>query len=318
MPFRSHNNLTTAEEDSLSEGKIIKAWGAGCAWRTLIAIIIFFIMVIALFGLFVFTITLPITTDQRLFIVMGGFLFFLCLMVAGVLIWGGWRRNQYNQKLDAAFVPMGLPGKVYLWNGRQYHGVLNGRQVDVYFYRGPSLEIYIASQLHTRLGIGLKGRINQFASNRLNLPELVMGDPRLAHLGIFSLDEGWGRELLSQSPAMEAILRLTLLQPGLEFRNLLFQPEAVKFQLHHINIDTITPENLHAWVSDLTELIRIAEALPLPHVTDKATAMENKARLRRSDLTLPIVGITCGVIGLFASIFIVALFLVIFLLNGGI
>jgi hypothetical protein len=49
---------------------------------------------------------------------------------------------------------------------------------------------------------------------------------------------------------------------------------------------------------------------------EEATAMEKKSRLRRSDLPHPIVGIICGVIGLFASIFINALFLLIFLLNG--
>lgn len=306
------------EEDSLSEGKIIKAWGAGCAWRILIAVIIFILLMTAFIGLVILSLYLPITTDQRLFLVMGGVFLFLCLMIAGALIWGGWSRNQYTHKLDAAFFPMGLTGKGYLWNGRQYHGVVNSRQVDSYFYRGPSLEIYIASPLHTRLGIGLKGRINQFASSRMNQPELVTGDPTLAHLGVYTTDEHWGRELLSQSPAMAAILRLTAIQPGLEFRILLFQPEAIKYQLHHINIGTIAPENLHSWMNDLFDLVRIAESLPSPQATETATMMENKARLNRSDLTLPIVGITCGVLGLFTAIFIVGLLLLIFMQRGGI
>jgi hypothetical protein len=151
----------------------------------------------------------------------------------------------------------------------------------------------------------------------LNRPELISNDPDLAQISVYPLDERWSRELLDNPLARAIILRLTAAQPGFEFRNLLFQPEAIQFQVHHVNPGTITPENLRAWVYDLLDLIRIAESLPAPSVTATASSMERKARLSRSDFTLPIIGITCGVIGLFTAILMIGLFLLIYFERGG-
>jgi len=304
-------------EISLSENKLLKAWGAGCTRSIVISLVVFMIMLGAFLGLVILVFLLPIPNDQRIYLLMGGFLLILFLMITGVLLWGVRSINRYRRLLDAALTPLGLTGIAYMWNGRQYHGMLNGRQADVYFYRGPSLDIYIASPLNTRLGIGLKGPKNQHASVGLNHTELVINDPDLAHISIFSLDVPWGRELLDNPLARAAIVRLTSLQPGLEFRNLSFQPEALHFHLHHINPGTLTPENLRLWVIDLLDLITIAESLPSPSVTDAASSLERKARLRRSDFTLPLLGISCGIIGLFTAILIVGLFLLIFFERGG-
>jgi hypothetical protein len=302
---------------SLSENKLLKAWWAGCARSIFISLVLLIILFGVLLGLVILVFLVPIPNDQHIYFLMGGFFLILFLMITCALLWGVWSINRHSQKLDAALLPLGLTGDAYMLNGRQYHGILNGRQADVYFYRGPSLDIYIASPLNTRLGIGLKGPKNHPNSVGLNSPELAINDPDLAHTSIYSLDEDWGRELLEHPLARAAILRLTALQPGLEFRNLLFQPEALHFQVHHINPGTITPENLRIWVYDLLDLIRIAESLPSPRVTAAASSLERKARLTRNDFFLPIVGISCGIIGLFTAILIVGLFLLIFFERGG-
>jgi hypothetical protein len=302
---------------SLSENKLLKAWGAGCTRSIIISLVVLFILFGAFIGLVILVFLLPIPADQRIYILLGGFFLILFLLIACALIWGVWSINRHSRKLDTALTPFGLNGNAYMLNGRQYHGLLNGRQADIYFYRGPSLDIYIASPLNTRLGIGLKGPRNQSTSFGLNSTDLVFNDPDLAHTSIFSLDERWGRELLDDPLARAAIVRLTALQPGLEFRNLSFQPDALHFHLHHINPGTITAENLRIWVCDLLDLITIAESLPSPRVTAAASSLEQKARLRRSDFTLPMVGISCGVIGLFTAILIVGLFLLIFFERGG-
>jgi len=304
-------------EISLSENKLLKAWAAGCTRSIIISLVVFIIILGAFLGLVILVFLLPIPNDQRIFILMGGFFLILFLMIACALLWGAWSINRHSRKLDAALTPLGLTGIAYMLNGRQYHGMLNGRQADIYFYRGPSLDIYIASPLNTRLGIGLKGPNNQPASVGLNHTELVINDPVLAHTSIFSLDERWGRDLLDNPLARAAIVRLTALQPGLEFRNLLFQPEALHYCMPHINRGTITPENLRILVNDLLDLIRIAESLPSPSVTTAASSLEQKARLSRSDFTLPMLGISCGIICLFTGILIVGLFLLIFFERGG-
>jgi hypothetical protein len=286
----------------VSESKIIKAWGAGCVRQALLAIIIFLVIVVGLVGLVILSVLLPITESQRIYIWVGGLLLLLFVMVGGIFVWSAYTIRRHAAQLDAVFNPLGLNGKPYLWNGRQYHGTLNGRQVDVYFYRGPSLVIYIASPLNTRLGIRWKGHFSQIVSSTVNRPELDSNDPDLAHLGIYTLDEAWGRELLDNAQAKAAILRLITNEAGFEFRNLLFQPEAIQFQIHRINLSAITTENLRIWVNDLFDLTGIAESLPAPSVSAVASAMERKTRLNRSDFTIPIMGITCGIIGFFAAI----------------
>jgi hypothetical protein len=303
-------------EISLVEKKLLKAWGTGCTRMGLISLGVIFLMFGAFLGLAILVFLLPIPNEQRIYILVGGFFLILFLMIAFAFVWGAWSIHRNSRKLDAALSPLDLTGKAYMWNGRQYHGLMHGRQVDVYFYRGPSMDIYIASPLSTRLGIGLKGRKNQPFSVGMNQTELVINNPAMQDVGVYSMDERWGRELLDDPFARAIILRLAAIQTGLEFRNLLFQPEALHFQLHHINPGTLTPENVHNWVADLLDLVRIAESLPPPGVTDAASSLEHKARLSRSDFTLPLLGISCGIILLFTAILAVGLFLVLFFAQG--
>lgn len=301
----------------MSESKIIRSWGAACVRQTLLAVIILLIMVASLVGLVILSVLLPITERQRIYLWVGGLLLLLFVMIAIIFIWSSRTIQRRAALLDEIFGLLGLTGRAYLWNGRQYHGSLNGRQVDVYFYRGPSLAIYIASPLNTRLGIGLKGRFSQLASSVINRPELLSNDPELAHLGIYPLDQRWGMDLLANAQAKAAILRLTAAGSDFEIRNLLFQPEALQFQIHRINSRTITAENLRIWVNDLFDLVEIAESLPAPTVTAVASAMERTTRQNRSRFALPILGIACGILGFFAAIIIIIIILFINLAKVG-
>jgi hypothetical protein len=306
------------EGNSMSESEFIKSWGAGCIRQVLIAVFIFLIFVAGLVGLVILSVLLPIAESQRIYIWVGGLLLFLFLIVGGLLLWNAHTIRRCASQLDAAFNQLGLSGRSYLWNGRQYHGTLNGRQVDAYFYRRPILAIYIASTLNTRLGIGLKGRISQMALSAFQRPESASNDPDLMPLAIYPLDEAWGRELLNNAQAKAVILRLTSAHAEYEFRNLLFQPEAIQFQIHRISLGAINSENLRIWINDLLDLATIAESLPPPSITSHASSMERKGRENRGDFILPILGITCGIIGFFTAIIIIIMILFVNLIKGGI
>jgi hypothetical protein len=305
------------EGNSLSISKIVNSWGSGCALQALLAIIIMLVVMAGVVGLVILSVLLPVTESQRMYIWVGGFLILMVLMLGGIFLWSARSVKRRATQLDAAFNPMGLTGRAYLWNGRQYHGTLNGRQVDAYFYRGPSLAIYIASPLNTRMGIGLRGRFSLLASRSIARPELVTNDPEFVHLGIFPLDERWGRDLLDNSQAKAAILRLITIGSKFEFRNLLFQPEAIQLQIHRTDISALTVENIRIWIYDLLDLARIAESLHPPAVTAVASAMERKTRLSRNDFIWPILGITCGIIGFFAACITIVAILFINLVKGG-
>jgi hypothetical protein len=306
------------EEEALAEGKIVKSWGLGCARQTSIAILIFLVLLTGFIGLIILSITVRLTEDQRVYLWVAGFVLLLFLVMIGILFWANRQIRQRLVQLDAACMPLGLSGKGYLWNGRQYHGIYRGRQADIYFFRGPTLDIYLASQVNTRLGIGLKGQVSQIAARFFTQLELDTNDPELAKFSIFALDAAWGQALLNAPQAKDLVLRLAKTTPGLEFRNLLFQPDALHLQINRIQINEIIPENIRSWLDGLQELAEMAESLPPPQVTAVASAMERRNRLNRSGYTLPMLVITCAVVGIFAVIFVIALIVIITISQGGI
>jgi len=285
----------------VTESRLIKAWGGGCARRFALYIAVA-IVVIGGFGcLTAVTFLLPIDEDLRLYVWGGSLLAFILILVLGVIAWGLWSVRQRAGKLDSVFTPLGLTGKMYLQNGRQYHGTVRGRQVDVYLYRGPTLQIYLAAPLGTRVGISRKGIIQKIAADKLEKEILNLGDPGFDHLGIYPLDHRWTRELLTDPRASEIILRLTDEQSAVEIRTLMIQPNALLLQLGHTQIKNITPENVRSWMDDLWELARIAGGLRPPTKTAQESEMEHTTRTERSKYTWPIIGITCGVFALMAA-----------------
>jgi hypothetical protein len=130
-------------------------------------------------------------------------------------------------------------------------------------------------------------------------PELVINDSEW--LIKFPLEGAWGQEIL-RDPKPAAILQLTAAQTRLN-SGLLFNKRCL--QLHRVSLATITSENVRAWVYDLLDLVKIAETLPSPGITATASTMERQARMNRSHLSLPILGITCSVFILFMIIIIV-------------
>ncbi len=301
----------------MSERKIAKSWGVGCIRQTLLVIVAFLVLLTGFMALVLLSTILPLTADQRTYLWLGGTLFLFFLIGIGIFIWSNRLIHGRTIRLDAAFAPLGLAGKGFALNGRQYHGVIDNRHVDIYFYRGPTLDIYLSASINTRMGIGLKGSHHRMASSLLHHPEMLMADPELSHFGFYPLDEAWGRALLEAPVSKQVVLRLMAAAPGLEFRNLVFQPEAVHLQINRINLADITGDKVSAWLNDLISLAVIAESLPTPHSMVTASSMERRARLSRSDFTLPLVGLTCGIIGFLTAIFIILLVFFINLGKGG-
>jgi len=301
----------------MSERKILKAWGAGLARGVVLRLVVGIVVVCVFLSCLALAFLLPIDQDLRVFVLAGGFGLFLLLVTAGILTWGLWGRRQRAEQLDEALVPLGLTGRGYLTIGRQYHGNVRGRQVDVYFNRGPTMDIYVATPLRTRLGIGEKSAIGKAASSLFNRPAIETGDPDLAHLNIHPLDERWARDMLSEPRAKAAILELTSDAGPIEIRQLLFQPDAIQLKLHHVQVADLTPENVQSWVNDLLELARLAESLPAPMHTAEASGLEHRVRTDRSSYTWPIVGITCAVLAIMTLCVTAAAFGLIYLMESG-
>jgi hypothetical protein len=202
----------------------------------------------------------------------------------GVLVFGGavgaglFILLRQAARLDAAFKPQGLAGKAYLLNGRQYHGLRGGRQVDAYFYRGPSLDLSLGAAVHTGLGVGSKSWLSTALAGAANQAPLETGDPAYASLNIFPVDETWSRALLAEPQAKAALLRLAANQIALEMRRVSLEPEAVRLHVRRLPLSAFTAENVGQWLNDLSTLAQTAESLPAPQLTAPPSGVTRQSR----------------------------------------
>jgi hypothetical protein len=188
-------------------------------------------------------------------------------------------------RLDALFVPLGLLGGAYQTRFRQYHGEVEGRQVDVYFARGPVLEIEAGTSLQTRLGVTDGKSDARFLAGLMGRRPLE-GAGAPDDLTLFAADEAWAGSLLADPDVADLLRRLTALGSSLFTRQqVVLRPGTFALKLSGnrrlFKLD-LAPQQVRAWLDDLLSLVQAAERLPAPQVTDELTAGERSmAKLRR-------------------------------------
>jgi len=234
--------------------------------------------------------------------------FLIGLMVAGlaatpVVVFAplAWSVNRRARWLDGVFGPLGLTGGLYVLKGRQYRGVVGGREVDLRFYQGPTLEIYVTTPLMTRLSVAEKSAVIPALAKAFKRAPLELGDPALSGLSVFALDGEWARTLLAQPEARAIVLRLMQASQWALLRQVHLQPGAFLLRLYRntnvFRYDIAPPEG-QQWVYDLIALARVAESMPAPQVTEPVSSAERLVRSGKiGRATLPItIGMTLALI----------------------
>ncbi len=247
--------------------RILKSW-ASCCSRQLLLSLGLSIAGILVFGvLAAAALLLPMPAgheNDRDLVFAGGLALFFLLSLIAILLWGTGQIRSQASRLDPAFFPYGMQGKGYLTSGRQYHGALSGRKLDVYFYRGPILDIYLSTSIQTYMGLGYKTQVGALLGRMSGMQPLSGLAPALEPFVVTARDEPWARSLLSIPEAVEKILNLTSNPGPVELPALIFQPGTLLFRLYHVPMERITQQNVQVWLNYLLELTRIAEGLPLP------------------------------------------------------
>jgi hypothetical protein len=204
-----------------------------------------------------------------------------------ILLGGGfggfaWVLQRRKRRLDAAFTPLGLEGERYLLTGRRYQGTVEGRRVDVRFYRGPMLELHVSTPLQTRFGVAEKGSTTLPLARLFGREPVDLDYPELRGLHVFALDEDWARSLLANPEARMVVRRL--LQAGQSWaliQQVVLGPGAFRLRLYrnkHLFKYEITSEETRRWFDDLLVLARAAESLPAPTVTAEESSAERLVR----------------------------------------
>jgi hypothetical protein len=232
--------------------------------------------------------------NTGMYVMLGIGLFVFVGMIAIALAVFAVMTLRRARALDAVFTPMGLKGSAYMLNGRHYQGQIGGRAVDIYIYRGPTVEFRLQAATQTRLLAVPKGSLPTSVAWIFDKHPLATGTPVLSAFSIFPLDENWSRKLLAESGAAEAIR--TLMSLGADwaiFRRVEIQPGEVTLTLYRSRSvfgNSIEQTAAQAWMNALQALAQAAESQPAPEVTaQKENTSSREVRKKRSNSLVYIV-----------------------------
>lgn len=300
-----------------TENRLFRAYGQGCARGTLLYVLVAVIVTGGFCCLSALAFMLPVDEEFQLYVWVALIVAFMFVAVGATVVLVVFVVRRRASELDEAFFPLGLEGRSYLMNGRQYHGTFRGYAIHVYFYRGPTLQIYLDVPLGTRVGIGRQGAISRLAADMTDKQALSIDYPEFEELVVYPDDQQWAAALFADPQAREAILRLIDEDTAVELRSLSITPNALLWQSVFNPVGNINPETVSAWIDDLYELSRTAQGLRPPKVTAVESGLEHTTRTDRSKYTWPIIGITCGIVAVMAVCITVISVAVILLTESG-
>ncbi|MFN2283653.1 MAG: hypothetical protein ACK2UQ_04475 [Anaerolineae bacterium] len=222
------------------------------------------------------------STDFQLWaIIVAVVIWLVPILVGGVGFPVGvalWRKA----KLDALFLPLGLTGKAYQTRFRQYHGVVQGKQVDVFFYRGPVLEIEVKTTLQTRIGVTNRQSDAHFFADLFGHQPIVFNNPTLSDLTVFAADEAWAKSLLATPNAAEFLHRLVEPSSNVFTRQqVILRPGTFDLMLagnRRLFGFDLKLQQVKGWLDDLIQLVQLAEKQSPPQVTTELTLAERSAQ----------------------------------------
>jgi len=194
-----------------------------------------------------------------------------------------------NRAFDVLFCPLGFTGSTYLLTGRCYKGHFAGREVSIFIYRGPTVEVRIKTRIKTSLQVMPKGSLPASTAGMFNRTPLVTNEPALGAYSIYPLDPAWTLKLLSDYQVLEAIQ--TLMTVGANWvilRRLEIQPGEMALYLNRsrqIIGNMLDLSAAPAWLSALANLAIIAENQADPEVTSQPiniTSHQSRQKISRS------------------------------------
>ncbi len=175
------------------------------------------------------------------------------------------------RSLDAIFKPLGLTGSTYLIYGRHYQGQLDGREVDVYISRGPTVELRLRTTVQTRLQVVPKGSLPATVAGIFDKEPLRTIEPVLNAFSIYPIDPAWTLSLLSDPRAVDSIQALmTTGASWAVFRRVEVQPGEVLLYLYRsrkVFVTSIELDAVQTWLNALQTLAQAAERQLEPGIT---------------------------------------------------
>ncbi len=163
-----------------------------------------------------------------------------------------------SRSLDPVLTPMGLAAKPYALFGRQYRGLLQGRQVQVHYLpaqasRSARLDLTIDADLVARMAIG---RQRPLLDCR-DCPRLDTNEADMGPLQVYAQEGTPARRLLADARARAAIRRLVDDPSSSGQQEIYVQPGRIWLRARPWQI---AEGQIEAWLDDLLALAEAGES----------------------------------------------------------
>jgi hypothetical protein len=186
-----------------------------------------------------------------------------------------------GRRLDRAF-------QQFDWRGRQFgpvlrawQGVFEGREVQVWFSRGPMLEIYVDCAVGTRGVIHEGGALIRAVGKMLDSHEPLDPPPlEIEGVSFVAHDEGWMRRLFERSAAESAVRALTV-DDARSSSVIHFGPKSIRFSRRFLELGDVRAGNVRGWLGESVRLARAVDEIGASSDALEPTRLETWARYRR-------------------------------------
>jgi hypothetical protein len=227
------------------------------------------------------------------------------LIGTGVLVWIGYNQRR-TRVLDSVFSLLAGPGSPYMLDGRQYHTRVGERELDIYAFRGPNIEIRVSVRPQTCFTLADSGAVIPGMQRILNKTPLDLEDPLLQGMSVFTLDGDLTHAVFASKPAAEAAHQLmTLGAKWALFRQVELVPGELLLRLSKMRRlfqFELSTQEIQAWIDSLLALAGVINALPSPRVNAPSASPTRESRQKasrwlRTGVLLMIIGFPlCAVI----------------------
>jgi len=176
----------------------------------------------------------------------------------GVYLFSSFR--QASAILDTALTSRGLAGQNHQGFGRQYHGFIDGRQVEVIYVPAQGLQrallnVSVSAEIETRAGIGERRPVMDCG----DCARVVVEGIELAGLEVYGEDEPWVRRLLAVPANRICVGRVLAGQRRDGLRELYLQRG--RLWLRARPPARAAEEHILLWLDDLLALAAAAEGV---------------------------------------------------------
>ncbi|HEX7557002.1 MAG TPA: hypothetical protein VF338_10295 [Leptolinea sp.] len=198
-----------------------------------------------------------------------------------------------SRQLDQIFLPLGFTGSNYMIQGRHYQKRLNEHYIDIYIFRGPTVEIWFSVPVDGAFRCFLTSSIPVSIANGLQKESYRSDNNALKPYVFYPAENTWLPKFLDELTVAEAVN--SLMSTGADwaiFKRLELIPGELIFNLYKSrlwNLYPLVPDEISAWIQQLALLAEELQAFDLPKVAATIATERTLSRIKMDKLLTNIV-----------------------------